>query len=142
MRFHFHRLERQSRLVSMAIAIGIGVLFAVAVCLQPDGKGYGTHQQLGLPECQFLKMTGWKCPQCGMTTSFAYTVRGQAVQAWNANPCGPILAIALAVIFPWCLVAGFAGRSLLIRHPGIVIAWMTGMYFLVTTAFWLVRLTL
>ena len=34
----------------------------------------GTHQQLGLPPCNFVTLTGYPCPACGMTTSFALLV--------------------------------------------------------------------
>jgi hypothetical protein len=141
MRFHSHSLDRQTRLVSIAIAIGIGVLFTVAVCLEPNAKGHGTHEQLGLPACQFLRLTGWKCPQCGMTTSFAHTVRGQLFTAWDSNPCGPILAIILAtVVFPWCVIAGLTGRSHVTREPSLTMIWMTGIYLLTATGVWLIRL--
>ena len=140
MRFYSHRLDRQARLIAIAIAAGTSVLFAVAWCLEPDNRGYGTHQQLGLPECQFLRLTGWKCPQCGMSTSFAHIVRGQAVQAWRSNPCGPILAVVLAaVVFPWSVIAGLTGRSLLTRQPEFVILCMAGCYLLIATGTWLIR---
>ncbi len=118
------------------------ILFAIAFLLEPDASGFGTHQQLGLPKCFFLQTTGWKCPQCGMTTSFAHLVRGQAVQAWNANPCGPILACLLAaVVLPWCVVAGLTGRSLLTDQPGLIFLRLAGVYLLTITAVWVIRLT-
>jgi hypothetical protein len=133
-------LDRQARLIAVAIAAGIGVVFVVAFCLEPNIQGYGTHQQLGLPECQFLRLTGWKCPQCGMTTSFAHLVRGQADQAWRANPCGPMLAVVLAVIvFPWSVIAGLTGRSLLTRQPEVLFLGMAGCYLLIATGVWLIR---
>src|SRR5687768_15883893 len=44
-------------------------LLVVASMLQPDSRGMGTHEQLGMPPCTFLFLTGIRCPSCGMTTS-------------------------------------------------------------------------
>lgn len=128
-------------MISASVAIGTVLLFVLAILLEPEARGYGTHQQLGLPECFFLQLTGWKCPQCGMTTSFAYLVRGQAIQAWDANPCGPVLAVLLAcVVLPWCLTAGVTGRSLFSDRPGLMWSCGTGVWLVVITFVWLIRL--
>lgn len=135
-----YRLDRQTRLAAIVIAAGTCVLLTTVSCLTPSVEGYGTHQQLGLPECQFFRLTGWKCPQCGMTTSFAFVVRGQIIQAWQANPCGPVLALVLsALVLPWSIIAGVSGQSLLVRDPGIVILWMAAGYVFIATAVWLIR---
>src|SRR5205085_6174191 len=65
----------------VVIAAGLTALFAVALWLDPYGPGgvplaMGTHRQLGLPPCNFQRLTGLPCPSCGMTTSFALLVRG------------------------------------------------------------------
>ena len=62
--------------------------FALAGWLQPSARGYGTHQQLGLPPCSIQLLFGIPCPSCGMTTSFALFVRGQIPAAFQANPAG------------------------------------------------------
>lgn len=140
MRSYPHLLDRQARLAAVLTALGVVAVFAVALCLKPNVWGYGTHQQLGLPECPFLTLTGLRCPQCGMTTSFAHTVRGQVVQAWQANPFGPLLALILAVVvFPWSVAAALTGRSFLTRQPGMVMIWVLTGYLLCAIGIWLVR---
>ena len=71
--------------------------FALAVSLEPDPRGFGTHQRLGLPPCTFRSMFNISCPSCGMTSSFANFVRGRFRQAAEANSAGVVLAIICAV---------------------------------------------
>ncbi len=97
------------------VLIGGGLLllatFVVAARLTPDERGYGTHRQLAwLAPCGFLQWSGLPCPSCGMTTAWAHMVRGQWGAAWRANPFGCELAVAVALIAPWCLISGIRGR--------------------------------
>lgn len=62
----------------------------IALLISPSKSGHGTHQQLGLPPCGAVMVFQRPCPGCGLTTSFAATVRGQFEHAWNSNPFGPI----------------------------------------------------
>ncbi|BBO22910.1 MAG: DUF2752 domain-containing protein [Armatimonadetes bacterium] len=76
----------------------------VALFLSPDPRGHGTHTQLGLPPCATAAVTGRPCPGCGLTTSFASTVRGNLAGAWRSNPFGVPLyllftASALASVY-------------------------------------------
>lgn len=80
-------------------ALSVAVL-GVALALEPDPRGFGTHQQLGLPPCGFQWLTGFPCPGCGLTTSFAYGVRGSWVQAALANPIGLALFFAVCLSIP------------------------------------------
>lgn len=82
----------------------------MARCLSPDRRGFGTHTQLGLGDCSFLVLMKKPCPSCGMTTAFAWSVRGRPEMAWRANPAGSILAPACVVILPWLLAVAISGR--------------------------------
>jgi hypothetical protein len=104
----------------VGIALGLIALFCVAAWLNPyqkDGSArrMETHRQLGLPECTFKKLTGIPCPSCGMTTSFALTIRGDLVNAAQANCVGMLLALALLAIIPWCVGSAIAGRTVFVR---------------------------
>ena len=92
-------------------AILVGLL-ATAACLNPNRRGYGTHQGLGLPPCTIVQWYGMRCPSCGMTTSWAHMTRGQVVQAMQANSGGALLAIIAAMVGPWMLTSGLIGRWL------------------------------
>jgi hypothetical protein len=71
-------------------------VFAIAAFLTPNPHGHGTHTQLGLPPCGFLVVTGLPCPGCGLTTCFAFMIRGQVVDATTANPFGVMLFLVSA----------------------------------------------
>ncbi len=99
-----------TRLWAGAILLACLSLLGTAAYLKPNPRGFGTHQQLwGQGPCGMLILTGLPCPTCGMTTAFAYTVRGQWLRAFWAQPAGFIFALgtaALAVICVRTLVHG------------------------------------
>lgn len=71
--------------------------------LRPDHRGFGTHQQLGLPPCSFEAVTHVPCPGCGLTTSFTNMAHLHLVDAFRAHLMGPLLftlTLALAVLSP------------------------------------------
>ena len=94
----------------VVVGTGLIVLLAVAARLQPAEQGFGTHRELGLPECSFLVLTGRRCPSCGMTTSWAYWMRGDVPRAVEVNAGGAMLALAATLLGPWLLVSGCRGR--------------------------------
>ncbi|HEY1381101.1 MAG TPA: DUF2752 domain-containing protein [Gemmataceae bacterium] len=113
-------LTRRVRLAVVAVAAGLVVLFAVAAWLDPYGpdglpRAMGTHTQLGLPECNFLRLTGLPCPSCGMTTSFALLMHGDVLSSLRVNPVGTLLALTLLAAIPWSLVGAVRGRWLWVR---------------------------
>lgn len=113
-------LTRRARLLVLAVVGGLIALFAVAAWLNPYGtdglpRGMGTHTQLGLPECNFYRLTGLPCPSCGMTTSFALLMHGDVAASLGANPVGTLLAVFLLGMIPWCLVGAARGRWLWVR---------------------------
>ncbi len=106
------RLRRPvaGRLAALAVALACGAVFGFAAALRPDPSGYGTHTQLGFGRCGFLMQTGYPCPTCGMTTSFADFAHGHLLRsAWD-QPAGFVLALATAVVGVIALAAVFSGR--------------------------------
>ena len=114
-------LARDAGLGSRGDRIGWFVLgtlpafvIALAATLSPDPSGHGTHQQLGLPPCGFIYVTGYPCPGCGLTTAFAHMVRLQFVGAARANPFGILLfMVSFATI--WVSLYGFVKKLPVIR---------------------------
>ena len=90
----------------------LAALLVVAATLKPSQRGYGTHQQLGLPPCTFVMLLGHRCPACGMTTAWAHLVRAQPIAALRANVGGALLGLAAIVLAPWLLASAMRGRWL------------------------------
>ncbi|GAC1465419.1 MAG: DUF2752 domain-containing protein [Isosphaeraceae bacterium] len=126
----------------IGFACGLITVFLVARRLEPDPKGYGTHTQLGLPPCHFAWVTGRPCPSCGMTTSFAWFVRGRFEQSWDANPAGSLLAPACAVLIPWLLAGAAMGRFPGFRSPEQPLIGMIVVTVAVSLVTWTIRLAL
>ncbi len=131
---------RRFGLVTIAVVAG-GVL-GLARRLEPDGRGFGTHEQLGLPPCSFLVLTGVRCPSCGMTTSFAYVVRGQLWSAARTNVAGGLLALVAIMLVPWSLASAVAGRTLGLRSPERAVVYAVTGLVATSVAGWAVRFLL
>lgn len=99
------------RLFLMLFGLAGAIVLTIAVILPPSGSGHGTHQSLGLPPCSFLTVTGVPCLSCGMTTSFAHTVRGELPSAVAAQPFGTFLAVMTMVLVPIFFAGALSGRS-------------------------------
>ncbi len=99
------------RLFLALFAFGGAAVLTVAILLKPAVAGHGTHQSMGLPPCSFLTITGLPCLSCGMTTSFAHTVRGEISSALAAQPFGAFLAMMTMLCVPLFLAAALSGRS-------------------------------
>ncbi len=86
----------------------------------------GTHAALGMPPCTFPMLTGYPCPTCGMTTSFAYFARGRLLASFHAQPAGFAFATVLAAALfgaCWTLVTGGLLLSRSERFPATTPGW-------------------
>jgi len=61
-------------------------LLILAASIDPDRRGHGTHEQLGLPPCGIVEMYDVPCPSCGYTTTFAYAIRMRWIAAIVNQP--------------------------------------------------------
>jgi hypothetical protein len=98
--------------------------FALAYSLEPDPRGYGTHQRLGLPPCTFQVLFSIPCPSCGMTTSFAHFTHGNLVGACRANAGGLVLALICTVQVPWCWWSAARGKLAGVSDPARSLLWL------------------
>ncbi len=135
-----NRPPRSIRLLLTLFALGLMLVFVIACWLEPDGRGFGTHQQLGLPVCTFRKFTGMNCPHCGMTTCFSNVVRGKMSAAWNANPVGIPLVAIFACGIPWCLAVAASGRWLGTQEPFYWLILISLGYLTLTLIVWGLRI--
>ena len=79
------------RLLGLSIVLVTGVIFAIALYLEPAVEGVGTHHQLGMSPCNFLVLTGIPCPGCGMTTTFTHLAHGNIGIGIGTQPFGALL---------------------------------------------------
>lgn len=93
------------RLPAVGLWIASVAVLALSAMIEPDPRGFGTHEALGLPACSFLGRTGLPCMACGMTTAFSLAAHGRLIDAFIAQPAGAILAMFNATLF-W--VSGYA----------------------------------
>ena len=91
--------------------------FLTALSLEPDPRGFGTHQRLGLPPCSFRMFFGIHCPTCGMTTSFAHFVRLDLTGSFKAHRVGPFLAGFCLMMVPWSALSAVTGRTWKVETP-------------------------
>jgi hypothetical protein len=128
----------------VVIALGIVALFAIAMYLDPYRDGHvwqqETHTQLGLPECNFMKLTKLPCPSCGMSTSFALFVRGDLWNSLSANAVGTTLAAFLLVVLPWSVVCALRGRLFFVRDPETMVLRLLLAFVLLMLLRWLIVL--
>ena len=100
---------------SVVITVAAATL-GLARWLHPSTRGVGTHEQLGLPACTFLKLTGIPCPSCGLTTSFAHAAHGHFWDAFVTQPFGFVAFWLTALSIPltcYLLYRGIAWERLL-----------------------------
>ncbi len=126
------------RIAALGFATGIAVVLAIALRLNPydpttgEPFTHGTHTQLGLPPCNFLVISGFPCPSCGMTTSFSLLMHGDLVGSWRANGAGLLLVLMGLVAIPWCLLAGLGGK--LWWFTSLETGLLTGLFIALVTA--------
>ena len=80
-----------------AVLLGAVIVYSAARWLEPDPRGYGTHESIGLPPCGLKLFTDLPCPSCGLTTSFAHSARLEVGPALQAHPIGPVLFASVMV---------------------------------------------
>ena len=93
------RLTVAQRCVALAVSLACLAVLVTAVLIRPNPAGTESHVQLGLNECQFLRASGIPCPSCGMTTSFAWFVRGNIPASLYVQPMGTLLAAGAGLTF-------------------------------------------
>jgi Protein of unknown function (DUF2752) len=128
------------RCLLLAVAAGILGILVLARKLEPDPRGFGTHTQLGMRPCSFLRMTGRPCPACGMTTSFAWFGRGRIDRSWRANPAGCVFALLSVPFMAWLVASAVANRPCGFKSLSRPLMFLIVAAVVLSLATWLVRL--
>ena len=95
--------------VAAASVVALGLL---AFVLEPDPRGFGTHEQLGLQPCMPMELWNFPCPGCGVTTSTALALQGHVGASLRNQPFGVVCAAGGLLFVAWALVALLFGRDL------------------------------
>ena len=124
-----------ARVVGATLLVPTSTVLGFAAWLTPDPRGFGTHTQLGLGQCTFLHLTGYPCPMCGMTTTFALMAHAHPVEAALNQPFGVVLfsltvASSLVGGLDVATGSGFTARAwagIQRREQRLAIALLAGM---------------
>lgn len=109
-RWQWERLRSNQRLVVATVAGALLLLLVVGLGLNPDPRGLGTHEQLGLPPCRTAGLFHVPCPFCGMTTAFSEMAHGRPVAAFLCQPAGALLFLSCMAAFNLCVVFVIRGQ--------------------------------
>jgi hypothetical protein len=128
------------RFCLIAAGLGLVALLTVAGLLTPSPQGYGTHRQLGIPDCSWITFFGMRCPGCGMTTAWAHCMRGDLMSALHVNVGGAMLCLLSLGCAPMMIGLGITGRPT--RGRWFFLASTTGFCIAMGVAIleWLIRL--
>ena len=120
----------------LAALAGAMLIAAIVIWTDPDPRGHGTHEQLGMAPCSWAAVRGEPCPTCGVTTAASLFLHLQPLASLRTQPFGFALT-ALLVLF--IVVAfGYArrGQSLIARVATWPWAWITLGAVLLLLASW------
>ncbi|MFT4540279.1 MAG: hypothetical protein ACI841_005038 [Planctomycetota bacterium] len=112
--------REDSSVLLMCLAIG-PALATLSLLTKPDARGFGTHEQLGLPACGLRALLEVPCPACGVTTSVVLATRGRVLESLANQPFGFLLALTLVALFVAALRSLWTGadmRPLIAVRPG------------------------
>lgn len=113
----YYKLTFRDRCLLVAGCVCVIAGFMVGSKVDPDPRGFGTHQQFGLPPCRFREVLGIPCPSCGGTTSVAHFVRTQWIESVQANTAVFSLALIGLLFVPWSLFSLGKGYLLGVQYP-------------------------
>ncbi|MFV2066124.1 MAG: DUF2752 domain-containing protein [Pirellulales bacterium] len=133
------KLARAERGLLLGLAIVVLSLLMVAWRLEPDRRGFGTHEQLGLPPCAMRRLLGIRCPSCGMTTSWVHLVHGRFRHAVASNAGGALLGVMGIFGLPWLCMSAATGHYAWIRPTAPVVLALSAMVLVTTVTDWLTR---
>lgn len=105
------RRTAEHRWLVVVSLMGLAGMVAAGLWLEPDPRGYGTHEKLGFAPCFPMEHWGIPCPGCGVTTAVTLATRGRLLQSLRTQPFGFLLAVVLPAFFVWILVGHARGRD-------------------------------
>ena len=89
-------IEKHSRKLAALTLAGLSLVFLASGLFSPAGTSPSDDY---FTICGFKNMTGLPCPGCGLTHSFCALAKGNVAVAFAFNALGPLLFLALALIW-------------------------------------------
>ena len=117
--YSWEKTSVSTRIILVIIALIFWAVIITSWTISPAEDGYGSHRQLGIPECQWIKESNTPCPTCGMTTAYSLTFRGRIIAALLTQPAGCILALLHLFITGLLSCIAVSGK-----HPVYFTAWV------------------
>ena len=99
-------------LVLGAALAALVMMLVLALVISPDERGFGTHEQFGLPACKTMAWFHVPCPGCGVTTALTHALHGEFAASFETQPLGILVAILIPLVALWALVGHLRGRDL------------------------------
>jgi hypothetical protein len=99
---HLHKNDYILHILLLLLCL-IPVILSFFVATNGSYTAIRIHDSIhgiGLP-CVFKLVTGYNCPACGMTRSYAYMSHLNIVAAWNMNKAGVLLYIFCIFQIPY-----------------------------------------
>ncbi len=114
-----------SHFVTLALLLmSTAAILALGLFASADGRGFGTHEQLGLPPCQMMAMTGVPCPGCGVTTSVTLAAKGKASESLATQPLGLLLVLFVPLLTLFAVLLHVRGVDLYSRFEHRQLPWV------------------
>ncbi len=92
--------------------LALAVALAAGFVLEPDPRGWGTHEQLGMGPCLPMELWNVPCPGCGVTTAVALALHGDPGGSLRTQPFGLVVLLGLGAFTAWASAAGLRRRDL------------------------------
>ncbi len=123
------------RAVALAVlGAGVAVIWLLA-SVEPDARGHGTHERLGMAECGWPQRYGMPCPTCGVTTAACYLVHWSPWRALVTQPFGAALAATGLFVMATALADLLRGDSFMTRAYSLRLGrWVIGGVLLLLAA--------
>jgi hypothetical protein len=110
------RSREHGLVLLLACALPVA-LYVVGRWLDPDPRGWGTHEQLGFRPCYPMARWNVPCPGCGVTTALALAAHGEPLAALRTQPFGPVLGAVTLLFALWALLQHVRGRDVVAELP-------------------------
>lgn len=108
------------RLLAIATVGAASYLVVRLAGVEPDPRGHGTHEQLGLDPCSWPLIYGVPCPTCGVTTAATHLIHLEPIAALTTQPFGVFLAVLglfVAAVALWSLLRARSFVERVARMP-------------------------